>query len=1110
MPDTSPTPDPDPQIQQEVKGDRNQTIGQVLGGIVVYGQVIYNNPAVASDQSTAKPEASAIGPNPYKGLLAFHETDGDRFFGREPQIKELWAKFRSLHEDESATRLLTIYGPSGSGKSSLARAGLIPELARRPLPGRDRARVAVMVPGSHPLEALATVLARIATEDATPVAKTREFAAELKEVNSEGIYDGLRRIGDALPEIANKPLIVLVDQLEELFTLCEDPIERDAFMGNVFCAINDRSKRVSAIITLRSDYLGSAQIYPWFDRGITEKGFYISAMNAEGLRDAITEPAKLAGYELDMSTVNLLLEQTKGREGALPLLQFALTEIWDGLLEGQNPTEKLNAIGGVSKALARKAEEHYGHFNHREKLQVKNIFIQLVSPDGEADYIRRIATRDEIGQGKWNLVTRLATQRLVVTSRNNISGKEVETVELVHETLIREWDRLHHWMVENRAFRTWQRCLRSAQKQWENSKKDNGALLRGVILAEAQDWLHKRPTDIVNSEKLFIELSGEVQGRSRRLIIQGLLGFSIIASYLTIVAAFGWMNADRQSQIASAERSSVSALGQLDRSPIDALVFAMEGGQVLNSLANNNTFLADYPTLHPVLALQTILDKIRLQNQIDTSERAVNSVTFNANLTLMVTSGEEGKVKLWKKNGKKIREIQAYPANIKINSIRFNSEGNKLAIAGKRGDAQIRNIEGKLLHTIHTNSVNGVRNIRFGHNEASNLLITSGYDGSVKLWNKKGIFRRELSDKRINEQIKLAHLGGIEVVNISKDDKQILTGGRDKLAKLWDIDGTLKAEFMGHTRTIKSARFHPDGKSIVTAGEDDTIRIWSRKGKFKFLIQGNQNGINAVDFYSGQIAGIDKEGDFNSYKLISAGNDGTIKVWDFRGKLLDEFKAHEGRIETIRVNSDQTLVTAGQEDGIVKTWKLPQKLEKLLIGHKKSVNSIRFSPDSQKIVTASSDGTVRLWDLNGNELSSFFNPETIKSGVESVRFIDKGKRLVTGGGKGDSKVRIWDLDGALRQEFDTKQGGIHSVNINDSDNINNYVDRILSTTGFNGSVKLWSLNGSLINTLRLKEIGRTSRFSLNGKFVVTAGNNGMVQVWDIFEKKILDIIWPSR
>jgi hypothetical protein len=132
------------QIEQNIKGDHNQTIGQVLGGMVVYGTVIYNDSPAEPNSSTAQTKDPKIGANPYKGLLAFQETDGDQFFGRDPQIKELWEKFRSLHEKESSTRLLTIYGPSGSGKSSLARAGLIPELARRPLPGQDRARVAVV------------------------------------------------------------------------------------------------------------------------------------------------------------------------------------------------------------------------------------------------------------------------------------------------------------------------------------------------------------------------------------------------------------------------------------------------------------------------------------------------------------------------------------------------------------------------------------------------------------------------------------------------------------------------------------------------------------------------------------------------------------------------------------------------------------------------------------------------------------------------------------------------------------------------------------------------------------------------------------------------------
>jgi hypothetical protein len=204
---------------------------------------------------------AALGPNPYRGLAAFFEDDSDRFFGRDKQIARLWEAFRSLHEPTPGVaprRILPILGPSGSGKSSLARAGLVPEIARHALPTLEAARVVVLTPTAHPLEALARILARVVTDDMAPIAKAAEFEAELRR-STDGRYEGLRRLARFVPEIDRRKLVVLVDQFEETYTLCTDTTEQDSFVGNLLLAAQDAGGDVSVIFTLRTDFIGSTQ-----------------------------------------------------------------------------------------------------------------------------------------------------------------------------------------------------------------------------------------------------------------------------------------------------------------------------------------------------------------------------------------------------------------------------------------------------------------------------------------------------------------------------------------------------------------------------------------------------------------------------------------------------------------------------------------------------------------------------------------------------------------------------------------------------------------------------------------------------------------------------------
>lgn len=501
----SPQPELHPSIQQEIGGDRNQAIGQVCGGMVVYvsgGQAIINPATV----ERAAPNI-AIGPSPYRGLLAFHEGDRAQFFGRSREIQTLWALFRELQT--AAVRLLPVYGPSGCGKSSLVRAGLIPELGQHPLPGCDRARVAVLIPGTQPLQALAAVLARIAENDPTPVKKTREFAEELALTNRNGQADGLHRIATVLPEIGMLPLIVLVDQFEEVYSLCPDASEREHFIANLLHAASNPARYVSVILTLRSDFLAETQQHPNLNRLFSTQGFLVPAMDPDGLRSAIVQPAEQAGHPLDTGTVNLLIEQTEGREGALPLLQFALTQIWAGLHHQIAPATTLAQIGGVGGALAGEAQRIYDCLSPAEQQIARRVFLKLVQPG--IQYSRRrtrvanlVSPSDTPVQLRQVLNHFSAVGTRLITLSAQPDG---ETAEVTHEALFEHWQLLQTWLAENRLFLAWQERLQVMLRQWELGNQEPDALLRGAALGEAEVWLQKQAADLSQHEQAYIQAS---------------------------------------------------------------------------------------------------------------------------------------------------------------------------------------------------------------------------------------------------------------------------------------------------------------------------------------------------------------------------------------------------------------------------------------------------------------------------------------------------------------------------------------------------------------------------------------------------------------------------
>jgi hypothetical protein len=521
-----------------------------------------------------------LGPNPYKGLAAFTEQDGDRYFGREAQVERLWERFQRLVEQSEVPRLLPILGPSGCGKSSLARAGLIPALAQRPVLGKAQLRVAVLVPGSHPLEALAGVLAKTATQDPLPVTKTREFATELGLISKEGAYDGLRRIASLIPQIHDAPLVVLVDQFEEVYSLCKDTDERQAFINNLLTAAQDPSAQVSVVLTLRSDFLGETQRHSGLNQIIgSDQSAIVPAMTTEELRRAIAEPAKQAGHSLDEATVDLLVQDTEGREGALPLLQFALTRIWEGLAEGKAPADTYRQMGGVGGALAGKAQDIYDHLSPAEQDTARRIFLGLVQlGEGTRDTRRRapveslIASQDSPEAVKQVLARFSSPGARLVTLA---SQDNQDVAEVTHEALFGHWQQLNDWLDSSRDDIRFQRRLEAAAQYWHDQRRPAGLLWRPPDLDLLRSFAQQHQADMTALEMTFFTASDQAERLERRLKQLGIAGLATGLALTTTLTGFAGY------QVRRAERRQI----QIYETTARALAETDPLGSMVNGLA---------------------------------------------------------------------------------------------------------------------------------------------------------------------------------------------------------------------------------------------------------------------------------------------------------------------------------------------------------------------------------------------------------------------------------------------------------------------------------------------------------------------------------------------
>ncbi len=529
-------------------------------------------PRAAASRTLVNIELATV--NPYKGLRAFQEADSQDFHGRDELITELVSRVIDQ-------QLVAVVGASGSGKSSVVRAGLLPAITDREW------FVVTVVPGSHPLEELEAGLLRVAAQ---------EVPGLLEQLRSDdrGLIRAVRRV---LPPDGSE-LLLVIDQFEEIFTSATTE-ERNAFLGGLVEAISDERSRIRVVATIRADF---------YDRPLRHRGFgallqgatiNVLPMSAAELALAIEAPAERLGSRFEPGLVDVIVSDVGENAGMLPLLQYALTELYDRRVSNQMTLAEYRDIGGVTGALARRAEEIYSSLHPADQEAARRLFTRLVTPGEGVEDTRRRALRSELSIVSDDVIEAFGSHRLLSFDRD--PSTRMPTVEVAHEALIREWDRLRHWVDDDRMGMRTLRHLTSSSAGWNAADRDPAELYRGARLEAALAWAEGHREDLATVELEFLEASRSLRDRERqeqleraalreqqnRRLRRSLVGVGILAVMALLASGFAfqqWGNAGSRAEEAADARASaetrrlISDAGQLAATNRRvALLLAAEG-----------------------------------------------------------------------------------------------------------------------------------------------------------------------------------------------------------------------------------------------------------------------------------------------------------------------------------------------------------------------------------------------------------------------------------------------------------------------------------------------------------------------------------------------------
>ncbi len=991
-------------------------------------------------------------------MSAFRAEDKNLFFGREEFVKQL-VKAVKQHP------LVPVIGASGSGKSSVVLAGLIPCLRKE-----ETWLIGSFRPQSQPFYGLAAALVSAGYPQLNKEQQNEKTSKLFEQM--QGSRKLWQEVTDILTKHPGKKLLLIIDQFEELYAL--DTKDRQQFVDALLEAIKENSIRFKLVLTIRTDFLDYIIKYPPFKEAALqpESHKFLGAMNPEEMKsviELIDRDTQENIVELEDRLTQRILDDVQQEPGNLPLLEFTLTQLWKENRGGRLTLQAYEKIGGVKKALANHADKIYHQLNEEERKQAQQIFLRLASLGEQAEDItlardtRRLATSSEIGEDNWQLVMKLAGSDrdipdrdkqlpLLVTGRNDKTGEQ--TVEVVHEALIREWAKLREWIEDDRAFLTWRHQLQIQMAQWNSADKDEGALLRGKPLVIAEDWLQKRSAELIN-EQQYIEQSLQLRKRRRRTIISLLTGFFL-------VAGVQWGQTENQKQqleISQAElRINYSNALFNEGQQFDALMEALRVAKPLRSQPK--------PPMEVVTALRQAIYRVGERNRLGGHSDWINSVSFSPDAKILASGSRDSTIKLWNvSTGQLIRTINDSKP---IVSVSFSSDGKTLA--SNSGDKSIKlwNVAtGKEIKTLNGHS-NWVRSLSFSPD--SKTLASGSDDKSIKLWNVAT--GKEI--KTLN-----GHSNGVNSVSFSPDGKTLASSSNDKTIKIWDVaTGKEMKSLNGHKDLVKSVSFNPKGKTLASGSDDNTIKIWNvATGQAIKTLNGHNAFIYSVSFSP------------DGKTLASGSDDNTMKLWNVdTGEVTINFNEHKDSISSVSFSPDGKTLASGSFDKIIKIWNVSIGEEKSLKEHKDSIFGVSFSHDRKTLASASADNTIKLWNVDTGEAKTL---KGHKGAIQSVSFSPDGKILASG--SRDKTIKLWELK--TGKEIKTLNGHsnwVRSLSFSPD-------GKILASGSADKTIKLWDVaQRKDIKTLdkHSEEVNSVS-FSPDGKTLASGSDDKTIKLWDV-------------